>query len=393
VVRVLIEFSTGLITGLLAGLLMASLDFFINFAWGDQVLNGFASQAPIPIQFLIPISCGLGIGLLRTAGADPLPELHVTLGQLRQKQQQNIDLDLRPRFSHLLLGSLALLGGGCLGPEALLSRAVAEWHLKLHQLKKRFGFSIGPVASIWRWIAGLSGGLCGFGVLGGFSRFGAGEQGVAYLWPPNISQLAIDLGWAFVIGLLGGILGLLFLLSRKLLGKRIQKLGLSQLALGVGTGLVLAIVNLWQPLALFSGEQQISHLLQGRLVGGASELLLFGSLKIALCVLCLSSGWVGGLFFPLIIGASSIGLGFHQVLSSISSDVAVSAMVAGIQAAVLAQPWVPLFITVTVLKGHGLLAAAVGSLVGWRLRRQGSGILSRANPHSSSHSLLRSTCK
>jgi hypothetical protein len=44
--------------------------------------------------------------------------------------------------------------------------------------------------------------------------------------------------------------------------------------------------------------------------------------------------------------------------------------VASIQAAILAQPLVPLFVTVAVLKGHALPAALLGSLVGWQLGKK-----------------------
>jgi H+/Cl- antiporter ClcA len=205
--------------------------------------------------------------------------------------------------------------------------------------------------------------------LKGFDRFGSGEQGVIFLWPNSFSQGAWNLAWALLLGAGGGCLGLLFLLLRRQLVKQIKRCQASPLPLAIFTGVVLALVNIWQPLALFSGEQQLSPLLQGELVNRADQLLLVGFLKIALCALCLSTGWMGGIFFPLIIGAAAIGQGLHQAAGIIPGEVAISDLVAGIQAMVLAQPWVPFVITVVVLKGHALPAAAIGSLMGWRLSR------------------------
>ena len=359
--KVSVELLIGFITGLLAALLMAAISFLTSLGWGDQFLKGFPSQAPFVLQLLIPISCGLAIGLLRRAGAEPLPELIETFAQLDPKQDQKLQLEIQPKLSHILLGLLALLGGGSIGPEALLSRSLTEWQLGLQRLKTRLAIGGRLAKGYWSWLPGLIGGFAGFALLKGFDRFGGGEQGVIFLWPNSFSQGASNLAWALLLGAGGGCLGLLFLGLRRQLAKRIKRCQASPLPLAIFTGVVLALVNIWQPLALFSGEQQ--------LLNRADQLLLVGFLKIALCALCLSTGWMGGLFFPLIIGAAAIGQGLHQAAGIIPGEVAISALVAGIQAMVLAQPWVPFVITVVVLKGHALPAAVIGSLMGWRLNR------------------------
>lgn len=136
--KVSVELLIGFITGLLAALLMAAISFLTSLGWGDQFLKGFPSQAPFVLQLLIPISCGLVIGLLRRAGAEPLPELIETLAQLDPKQDQKLQLEIQPKLSHILLGLLALLEGGSIGPEALLSRSLTEWQLGLQRLKKNW---------------------------------------------------------------------------------------------------------------------------------------------------------------------------------------------------------------------------------------------------------------
>ncbi|NDC07715.1 MAG: hypothetical protein EBZ86_10445, partial [Synechococcaceae bacterium WB9_2_069] len=293
-VSVFINFLTGALTGLLGGLVMALLDYLSQLAWGQQVLRGFPSQAPVVWQFLLPLITGLFIGLLRRAGAQPLPELHVTLAQLSQTNEQQKRLDLSFRGSHLLLGLLALVGGGSLGPEAMLSRILAEINLNLKRVQQSISPNINLIKSRWSWLAALLGGIAGFALTQGFTRFGGGEQGVAFIWPQSPNQAGLNLLWALVLGLLGGYLGLLFLGLRQQLSKQWQRFSVSTLNQAVFAGLVLALVNIWQPLALFSGEQQLSPLLQGALMQGSGALLLLGLLKIGLCALCLESGWVGG---------------------------------------------------------------------------------------------------
>lgn len=378
----------GAVAGSLAALLMAAIAGFTALAWGPAVLNGFPSQAPMLWQALVPIGIGLAIGLLRRRGLVPLPELHQTLGELHSKQ----GMPLKHTGSHLLLGLLALVGGGSLGPEALLSRALAALVLAQKRLRLpsscavsgALGFIGSPLlggvalaerqdqplpAGLWSWLPGLVSGMAGFAAFQGFSRFGGGEQGVAYQWPHDLDQSLDFFAWSLLCGLLGGLLGMLFLGLRQRLEQLITHWQLAVLPQALGTGVLLALVNHWQPLALFSGEQQISALLQGKLLQGALPMLLLGLLKLLLAALCLSTGWVGGLFFPLIFGAAALGQGLALALpGSLPAQVAIGAMACSIQSAVLGQALVPILVTATVLKGHGLGAVLVGSVMGLGVR-------------------------
>lgn len=378
----------GAVAGSLAALLMAAIAWFTALAWGPAVLNGFPSQAPVLWQALVPIAIGLAIGLLRRRGLEPLPELHQTLEQLHSKQ----GMPLKHSGSHLLLGLLALVGGGSLGPEALLSRALAvlvlsQKRLRLHgaaAVSGALGFIGSPLlggvaiaerqdqplpAGLWSWLPGLVSGTAGFAAFQGFSRFGGGEQGVTYQWPNDLEQSLVFFAWGLFFGLLGGGLGMLFLGLRQRLQQLIARWKLAVLPQALGTGVVVALVNHWQPLALFSGEQQITALLQGKLLQGALPMLLLGLLKLLLAVLCLSTGWVGGLFFPLIFGAAAIAQAIALILpDSVPAQVAIGAMACSIQSAVLGQALLPILVTATVLKAHGLGAVLVGSVMGLGVR-------------------------
>ncbi|NBQ22481.1 MAG: hypothetical protein EBU30_12770, partial [Synechococcaceae bacterium WB6_3B_236] len=135
-----------------------------------------------------------------------------------------------------------------------------------------------------------------------------------YQWPNDLEQSLVFFAWSLLFGLLGGGLGMLFLGLRQRLQQLIARWKLAVLPQALGTGVVVALVNHWQPLALFSGEQQITALLQGKLLQGALPMLLLGLLKLLLAALCLSTGWVGGLFFPLIFGAAAMAQGLALAL-------------------------------------------------------------------------------
>ena len=383
----------GAFAGAMGALLMALINGLTALGWGDAVSSGQPSNSPVIIQLLIPLSAGLAIGLLRQRGAEPLPELHSTIEELHEQGERK----LQPRNSHWLLGLIALVGGGSLGPEALLSRCLAEWSLGLSRwgwfkaIPWRtasaisgslglFGLPlVGGVAlaerpdqplpaGLWRWLPGVVSGIAGFAVFQGFSRFGDGEQSVRYVWPHSLEQISQNLVWALALGIAGGLLGLLFLGLRRHLSRTLKRWNpLSQALL---TGGVLAAMSQLQPLALMSGELQITPLLQGVLPVEGQAMVLLGLLKLGLCALCLSSGWIGGQFFPLIFGASAIGMGLGELWPQVvPGQVAVSSLTAAIQSAVLGQALLPLLITAAVLKGHALAGALIGSVMGLGVRQ------------------------
>ena len=383
----------GAFAGAMGALLMALINGLTALGWGDAVSSGQPSNSPVIIQLLIPMSAGLAIGLLRQRGAEPLPELHSTIEELHEQGERK----LQPRTSHWLLGLIALVGGGSLGPEALLSRCLAEWSLGLSRwgwfkaIPWRtasaisgslglFGLPlVGGVAlaerpdqplpaGLWRWLPGVVSGIAGFAVFQGFSRFGDGEQNVRYVWPHSLEQISQNLVWALALGIGGGLLGLLFLGLRRHLSRTLKRWNpLSQALL---TGGVLAAMSQLQPLALMSGELQITPLLQGVLPIEGQAMVLLGLLKLGLCALCLSSGWIGGQFFPLIFGASAIGMGLGELWPQVvPGQVAVSSLTAAIQSAVLGQALLPLLITAAVLKGHALAGALIGSVMGLGVRQ------------------------
>ena len=383
----------GAVAGAMGALLMALINWLTALGWGDAVLSGLPSNNPVIVQLFIPLSAGLAIGLLRQRGAEPLPELHSTIEELHEQGEHK----LQPRTSHWLLGLIALVGGGSLGPEALLSRCLAEWTLGLSRwgwfkaIPWRaasaisgslglFGLPlVGGVAlaerpdqplpaGLWRWLPGVVSGIAGFAVFQGFSRFGDGEQSVRYVWPHSLEQISQNLAWALALGIAGGLLGLLFLALRRHLSRTLKRWNpLSQALL---TGGVLAAMSQLQPLALMSGELQITPLLQGVLPIEGQAMVLLGLLKLGLCALCLSSGWIGGQFFPLIFGASAIGMGLGELWPQVvPGQVAVSSLTAAIQSAVLGQALLPLLITAAVLKGHALAGALIGSVMGLGVRQ------------------------
>ena len=90
--------------------------------WGDPVLEGLDRGVPLGWSLLICGGSGLILSLLHRPGPTTLlRELRDTLSDLR-------DPDKAPKRDEtrgLLRATLAQIGGGCIGPEALMSRMAA----------------------------------------------------------------------------------------------------------------------------------------------------------------------------------------------------------------------------------------------------------------------------
>ena len=107
-------------------------------------------------------------------------------------------------------------------------------------------------------------------------------------------------------------------------------------------------------------ELQITPLLQGALVTNGHTLVLLGLLKLGLCALCLSSGWIGGQFFPLIFGASAIGMGLGVLWPQVVPGQAGEPHRRHSPATPLGQPCCRC--RPAVLKGHALLRGRIGAM-------------------------------
>ncbi|MCI1664881.1 MAG: chloride channel protein [Atopobiaceae bacterium] len=74
-------------------------------------------------------------------------------------------------------------------------------------------------------------------------------------------------------------------------------------------GLLLGAVALALPDVLFSGEEATGTIAGTWVTTGAATLILTGVVKLACTQTCISFGWMGGSFFPMIFSGVSVGYG------------------------------------------------------------------------------------
>jgi len=377
-------------------LLLLGLDLLQRTIWGAALAEGLATPRSLAWCLAVPSGIGLllcCLGAQRPAGR--LPEFGDTLAGLRRRSGDH-DPSAAERpvagLRQALAGGLALLGGGSLGPEALVSHAVAalcRWIWRGHDqrvaaaaLAGSLGFFgtplAGPIALtgrrpslIWRWLPGTLAGLTGFIAFQGLKGLGGGLAAAPWS-APQLDQAPIP---AVLVAFAGGAVGCgcgeALHHWRRWLRARCGPQGhpLAPLFTGVAVGLALWAL----PLAAFSGEQQLLPLLLGGSQHPPITWILGGVLKLLLAGLCLETGWRGGLIFPVLTGSAAIGMGLHQLLPALgAAGVWCGSAVGGSLGVLLPSPLLALVLGLALLRGHGADALLLGLLISQVVRSRRS---------------------
>nr|WP_255618023.1 chloride channel protein [Synechococcus sp. MU1625] len=374
---------TGALSGAGVALGMGWIDSLSRLLWGDAILEGLDRGLPLGWSLLICGGCGLILALLHRPGPTTLlPELRETLNDLNHPDQA----PKRDEGRGLLGAALAQIGGGAVGPEALMSRMAALisqriWRGRDQKLQAAtvagslgmFGAPLlggavvaeAPQANrrqtfLDRWLPGSFGGLAGFAAFHGIGAASGGSlQRLPYIWPSTLGE---DLG-TLSAGALGGVIGcgLGWLLLRWQGWLERRQLLAHWPWWPLLTGLLLGACMHWLPLVPFAGEDQMRPLLEGQNSNEAWLLLLSAMVKLLMLGLCLETGWRGGVFFPLFLVACAIGMGLHLLLPDLGSLGSwCGALTGALYRYVLPAPLAVLVLGLALLQGHG----AAGLLIG-----------------------------
>ena len=373
----------GGVGGALAALLLLGSERLQRLIWGAAVGAGMATQRSPLWCLAVPTGIGLLLSLIgaqRPSGR--LPELGETLAALRHQQEISPAGPNRQRSTGLrqaVAGLLALIGGGSLGPEALVSHAVASlsrWIWRGRDQPVAAAALAGPIVLVgrhtqllWRWFPGTLAGVTGFIAFQGLRGLGPGLEAVPFN-PSLLHQARLP---ALVAALAGGAVGCgcghaLQGWRRWLRRRSAQRCNpLAPVLTGLAVGLALWTL----PLAAMSGELQLQPLLLGRWGLAPGLLLLSGVLKLLLTGLCLETGWRGGLIFPVLTGSAAIGMGLHQLLPALGqAGIWLGSVAGGCLGALLPSPLLALVLGLVLLNGHGAEALLIGLLLSQMLRHQ-----------------------
>lgn len=376
----------GALGGALAAIVILGVQRAQGMIWGAAINKGLPPGDSPVLTLGLTTGIGLILALIqRHRSPALLPEINDTLLSLRGPEPPGE----RGQGRKLLGGLLALLGGGSLGPEALVTHLVvmvSRWVWRGNDrtvvaaaMAGSLGLFHTPLAGasalvdrrwelIWRWLPGTVGGVAGFLSFNGLDALAGGLQGLSYHWPVVNQQTIPTVLGTLVGGVIGSGCGL------ALLGWRRWLQGLEPLRrfwpTPILTGILLGLALWTLPLTNFSGEHQLKPLLLGTWALTPGLAILSGVAKLLMVGLCLETGWRGGKFFPVIVGSCAIGLGLHQLLPQIGTlETWCGSVVGGCLGALMPSPLLALVLGITLLQGHGSGALVLGLLVSlWGLR-------------------------
>ena len=181
---------------------------------------------------------------------------------------------------------------------------------------------------------------------------------------PAYSPRLVDLFYAVPLGLVGGAVGLLFMLSLGRLQKLFQPLKSHVVLRGLLGGLGMGVIGALLPLTLFSGEEGTADLIINAAEIGVVMLIVLGLAKLFATSLLLSTGWKGGYIFPIMFASVALGLAVNLLLPGIPIAVTVAATMAGAFVAAFKAPLFAALFTLVMVQQETAAVIAVAIVVG-----------------------------
>jgi len=356
-----------------------------DLVWKESLLSNRLD--PRLLTLLICTFGGLLVGLLVRLFGDHsgiFAELMLEFGRTGR-------FEYRTAPGMVITALVSLIAGASLGPEAPLADAcggTGTWlsdRLKLNDQETRaMGYS-GVSGMLAAFITAPLGGA----VLGLESaKGGTGETRKEYFWvlfPSLLASAAAtvvfvllsgvffqtlyrfpdyiprmnDLFFALPLGMLGGVIGMLFLISLKRLQQLFQPLKNKLILRGLIGGLGMGLIGALLPLTLFSGEEQIVDLMSRAAELGVAMLIILSLAKLFATSLLLATGWKGGYIFPLMFASVAMGMAVDQLFPNIPVAVTVAATMAGALVAALRAPLFAALFTITLVQKETAAVVAV----------------------------------
>ena len=326
----------GAIVGAIVWAFVRIMNLGIEFIWD------FApSHLNFPLYTLfVCVIGGLLIGVWKKKFGDYPEELGTVMGKIKKTgryQYNNV-------FSTIVSALSPLLIGASVGPEAGLTGVIAglcTWvgdKLKLY-LKEveeltqiglsatlgtifhspMFGF-IEPIESdkevvlprTSKIVLYFSAILSSFSVFFLLGKLFGGRTGLEDFEAGKIDWLQYL--YAIPLTIIGIAAGYLYFIFKKLTFTLENKFRKYTVLRATAGGLLLGISGTFLPLTMFSGEHQISEVMNNAETIGAVILIVIAVVKLLLTNICIDSGLKGGHFFPVIFCGICIGCAMSIIL-------------------------------------------------------------------------------
>lgn len=343
---------------------LLTLLYLTIYKQGILFYESLAETLNIPRPFFTIIVATLG-GLLVGLG---LRYLGVHHGKSLQAEMEEGKIPYRGLPGLIITALVGLVSGASVGPEGPLGHmgaGIGSWFadrreysaeksriLSLSGIASAFGgYMVSPLPGafmsmeftgqltvpiyanlIASTVAGLIGAWVIFGISGapipGSEGFSA--EGVLH-WSGII--------YAVIFGLVGLVWSFLFKFifggTRRLAGS----LDHFPLLKPVAGGLVFGLVGAALPLTLFSGEEELTQVLEHGAEIGVVMLIFLSVVKLFTLSICLATGFPGGFVFPLFFSAGALGYAIHLMIPFIPLPICMIGVIAGVGGAVMRMPF------------------------------------------------------
>ena len=144
--------------------------------------------------------------------------------------------------------------------------------------------------------------------------------------------------FAVPLGMIGGTVGWLFMLSIRRLLRLFQPMQRHVVLRGLIGGLGMGLIGALLPLTLFSGEAETAELVNQAAEIGVLMLIVLGFAKLLATSLVLATGWKGGYIFPIMFTSVALGMAVNLLFPGIPVPVTVASTMAGALVAALKAP-------------------------------------------------------
>ena len=351
---------------------------------------GFNAES-LPLVFVVAM-CTVG-GALVGVCRHYLGEYPVSLERAVDEFRNTRSFDYQ-HIPQAIVASLVALGfGAALGPEAALVAVVGGLSsLLAHRIHANaehatavgylgvsgaLGAVFGPgVAAVpieevaesggaaerdqrlWLVLPGIAAAAVGWFVLrsiDGVSNY------FAFNWP-TYDFAPVDLVWALVATAVAVLAVVVFSAVGQAIDVALEGIAANKILVSTIGGVGLGLLGAWSSLMLFSGHEGIQLVMDDATITTGFALALVGG-KVLATSLCLSTGWKGGRFFPMMFVGAAVGMAVASISESAVTPVVAAGMSACV-AALLRKPIPALVFMALVLPSSAWIFAAVGCLAG-----------------------------
>ncbi len=162
--------------------------------------------------------------------------------------------------------------------------------------------------------------------------------GGIYQFPPYGELRRVDIYTAVGLGVVGALVGVIFLGIDYWVKRLCQPLRHKPLLLITLGGLAFGVIAVFYPITLFYGERQIQEVIDFGARYSAGILFVVALMKMLALSLSLQTGFKGGVVFPVFFVGACVGMGIHNLIPAIPVAVALVCMMSAVSVAVVNAP-------------------------------------------------------